>query len=46
LAQTFASFACGCLKQRQAQDPDRKNHSHDLVAANRWTVEAAAIQVP
>jgi predicted outer membrane protein len=46
LAQMFALFACGCRKQRQAQDPDRKNQFHDSVAANRWTVEAATIQAP
>jgi hypothetical protein len=40
------TFAGGCLKRRHAQDPYRKNHFHDFIAANRWTAEAATIQVP
>ncbi len=40
------TFAGGCLKQRHAQDPCRKNHFHDFVVANRWTVEAATMQMP
>src|SRR5258708_22100584 len=46
LRTLIETFAGGCVEQRQAKAPARKNHFHDLVAANRWTVEAATIQVP